>query len=319
MKEMSQHNWASWEDGSGREVRGVPAPDALPARVSELHVSRGEISLYFLFDRAERRMRVIDFRAGPQAGKLELVQEVADAEGMERAFTVVERDETSTWIRLGFEREATIPGFYKRSDGHVLGLGFEPRPPFESGTRIRVRSEGGRETYEGVVRAAQKLVRARKPEATTTRVRIGAAREKDVERAIEHAERSGRLLSRLAPFGRQSERRSILCTARGGFSVLIGVEIEPCFDSIFLDPLVAPRGDKETFMTTSAIEQICAELRAEGVVSAFSISPMRSPELAAALMAAGFRSTGVLSGHFYANGEREDGGVWSRKLSDPAP
>lgn len=316
MKDLSQRNWARWEERT--DGKGALAPEPETSGAAELHVTRGEVSLYFLLDRIERRMRIIDFRAGPQAGKLEVVQEVAEAHGIERAFAVVERDETGTWTRLGFEREATIPGFYKRSDGYVLGLRFESRPPFESGTRIRIRPEGGFETYDAVIRAAQKLVRARKPEAMT-KVRIGAARDKDIERAIENAERSGRSLSSLSRFGRQSERRPMLCTARGGFSLLVGVEIEPCFDSIFLDPLVAPRGEKETFMTASAIEQICSELRAEGVVSAFSLSPMRSPELAAALIAAGFRSTGVLSGHFYANGDREDGGVWSRKLSDPAP
>lgn len=318
MKDLSQRTWASWEDHPERKGEDFRPLDRETLNVPELHVNRGEISLCFLFDRAERRMRIIDFRAGPQPGKLELVQEIAETHGIERAFAVVERDETTTWTRLGFEREATIPGFYKRSDGYVLGLRFESRPPFESGTRIRIRSEGGVQTYDAVVRAAQKLVRARKPEAMT-KVRIGPARDKDVERALEHAERSERSLSRLSPFGRQSERRSILCTARGGFSLLVSVEIEPCFDSIFLDPLVAPRGEKETFMTASALEQICAELRAEGVVSAFSISPMRSPELAAALITAGFRSTGVLSGHFLASGDREDGGVWSRKLSDPTP
>jgi hypothetical protein len=113
--------------------------------------------------------------------------------------------------------------------------------------------------------------------------------------------------------------RAVLCTARGGYSLLVGLEIEHCFDSSYLDPLVAPRGEKETFMTGLAIEQICADLRQEGIVSAFAIGPMRSPELAAALIVAGFRPTGVLVGHFAGAGEREDGGLWSRKLSNPSP
>jgi hypothetical protein len=308
MKELSQRNWARWDDTE---------PESARSGSTEKHVQRGEISLCFLFDRAERRMRVIDFRAGPQPGKLEIVQEVAEAEGMERAFVVVERDEAATWTRLGFEREATIPGFYKRSDGYVLGMQIE-RAPFESGTRIRIRSEGAGGGYESVVRSAQKLARSRKSDGLT-KVRIGPARDKDIARAVEYAERSGRTISTLSPFGRQSERRAVLCTARGGYSLLVGLEIEHCFDSSYLDPLVAPRGEKETFMTGLAIEQICADLRQEGIVSAFAIGPMRSPELAAALIVAGFRPTGVLVGHFAGAGEREDGGLWSRKLSNPSP
>ena len=29
--------------------------------------------------------------------------------------------EVSSWTRVGFVREGTVPGFYKRSDGHLVG------------------------------------------------------------------------------------------------------------------------------------------------------------------------------------------------------
>jgi hypothetical protein len=44
----------------------------------------------------------------------------AQREGVERVFTVVERDEVSSWTRLGLRREGTIAAFYKRSDAFIL-------------------------------------------------------------------------------------------------------------------------------------------------------------------------------------------------------
>src|SRR5260370_36580628 len=74
-----------------------------------------------LINRRARTMRVIDFRAGPTNAKRLFVQSVAQREGVEKVYTLVERDEVQTWHKLGFLKEGNIPGFYKRSDAFLLG------------------------------------------------------------------------------------------------------------------------------------------------------------------------------------------------------
>lgn len=288
---------------------------------NEVQVQRGDIALCFLINRSSRSMRVIDFRAGSQPRKAETVIEVAEREGIDRVYTVVEREEATTWARMGFEKEAVLPGFYKRSDGHVLGMAVESRHEQESGTRIRVRSdasdkENPNDRGERAYQAGRKMAKAKVP-TELPRVKVAEARPQDVEKALETAIRTGRDLTRFESFGRGTDRASYLCTARGGFALLVGVEIQACFDNACLELLVAPRGDKEMWLTVSGLEQVAALLTAQGLVSAFAISPVDSVELIAALAAAGFRRTGRLANHLVVRGSRTDAFVWSRKLAEP--
>lgn len=289
------------------------------AGYEEVEISKGEVSLCLLLNRRTRTMRIIDFRAGPQASKFDRIREVAAREGIERAYTVVERDESNTWTKMGFEKEGSIPGFYKRSDAYILGIEIEPTQPRESATRIRIKpteaspaGDRGERTYQ----AGRRMLKARAPEALP-KVNIAEARPQDSEKAFSNAHSSGRALSGLEPFGRDVEKREILCTARGGFSLLVGVETQRCFDNVFLEALTAPRGDKETWLTAAALNKICDQLASEEVVSAFAVSPADSVELTAAWLAAGFRRTGRLPGHLMVRGQRTEAFLWSRRLCEP--
>ncbi|CAN5585253.1 hypothetical protein BH09MYX1_BH09MYX1_24830 [soil metagenome] len=89
--------------------------------VEEMFFRNDAVSVCMMINRRAKTMRVIDFRAGPSDAKRLFVLSVAQREGIEKLYTLVERDEVSTWVRLGFAREGNIPGFYKRSDAFLLG------------------------------------------------------------------------------------------------------------------------------------------------------------------------------------------------------
>src|SRR5688572_19984459 len=91
------------------------------SKVEEMFVQNDTVSLCLLLNRRTKTMRVIDFRAGPSHAKRIFVLKLAKREGIEKVYTLVERDEVSTWIKLGFTKEANISGFYKRSDAFLLG------------------------------------------------------------------------------------------------------------------------------------------------------------------------------------------------------
>src|SRR5215472_4147093 len=119
--------------------------------VDEIFFQNDAVSLCLLVNRRTRTMRVIDFRAGPTPGKRTFVLSLAQREGVEKVYTLVERDEVATWVKLGFAKEGAIPGFYKRSDAFLLGcpvhgpMGFRG-VPLQSETRIIIRGDG--ETLE---------------------------------------------------------------------------------------------------------------------------------------------------------------------------
>src|SRR5580704_4665694 len=89
--------------------------------VEEVFFQNEAVSLCVLINRRARTMRIIDFRAGPTTAKRLFVLSLAQREGVEKVYTLVERDEVQTWLKLGFTKEGNIPGFYKRSDAFLLG------------------------------------------------------------------------------------------------------------------------------------------------------------------------------------------------------
>ncbi len=283
----------------------------------QIEITRGEVSLCLIVNRRTRSMRVIDFRSGAQAGKFDLIREVAAREGIDRAYTVLEREESNTWAKLGFQKEGNIPGFYKRSDAYVLGMEMETPEPRQSGTRIKIQSASTPEAdrAERAYQAGRRLMRNRAPEVLP-RVKVAQARPQDVEKAFSHADKMNRVLTGHEDFGRDVDKNQVLCTARGGFSLLVGIEAQPCFDNAFIEPLCAPRGDKETWLTAAALKQIGEELLEKGIVSAFSTTPADSVELTAAMITAGFRRTGRLPLHMMVRGERTDAFLWSRRLCE---
>jgi hypothetical protein len=104
--------------------------------VEEIFFQNDAVSLCLLVNRRARIMRVIDFRAGPSEAKRLFVLTLAQREGVDKAYTLVERDEVQTWTKLGFAKEANIPGFYKRSDAFLLGCAV-PAPAAGGSTRAK--------------------------------------------------------------------------------------------------------------------------------------------------------------------------------------
>jgi hypothetical protein len=294
-------------------VAVVAKPD-----VEEIHYHKGDVSLCLMINRRTRSLRVVDFRAGTHPLKREVVEQIARDEGLERAYTVVEREEAPSWLRLGFHKEGNIPGFYKRSDAYLLGMAIEPDSVQESGMRIALHARPEHamgDRAERAYQAGRRMMREKGADADC-RVKVQLAKESDVGRSLATAMRAGRALTQFEPFGRDGVRSAYLGTARGGFSVLVGVEGQPCFDNAYVDVLTAPRSEKEAFLTASALTKVSELLEKQGVVSSFAITLAESVEMTAAFVTAGFRRTGRLPNHLLVRNERQDAFLWSRKLAD---
>lgn len=279
------------------------------------------VSLCLIVNRRARTMRVIDFRSGPHPAKRLFVMSLARREGVDRVYTLVERDECATWTRLGFQREGNIPSFYKRSDAFLLGclvpLQREDDDSSEqSGMRPALTQVDDTE-LERLYQATRKLAKERE-EAHFPQVRVQPSKEADVKKALAAAVRSKRALTGFEPFGRDVERLTFACTSRGGFSLLASVETQPCFNNAFLELLTGPRTEKEALLTTSSVRQLCEELFEREIVSCFALTPAADLELGAAFVLNGFRRTGTLRQHLLIGGRRTDAFLWSKKLAQPS-
>lgn len=302
--------------------------------MDELFVQNEAVSFCLLVNRRARTMRVIDFRAGATEAKRQFVRSLAQREGVEKVYTLVERDEQQTWVKLGFGKEGTIPGFYKRSDAFLLGAAVPSQAaqgrvskarteiPFESETRlvaarpvgapaVSPAQELAERTIAAAKRAARGLSEGRVPVA-----RIVPLEDGDARKAVAGALRSGRALTAFEPFGRDVQRRHVRVLARGGFELVASIESQACFGNAFVELLQAPKTEHEGGATAGALRTLCDKLISEGSVSCFSLAPSDDVALAAAFVYAGFRRTGLLVSHLPGGGGgRRDAILWSRKLA----
>jgi hypothetical protein len=308
----------------GRSVAPKVAPKKTHG-IEEMFVQNETVSLCLLINRRTKTMRVIDFRAGPSHAKRVFVLKLARREGIEKVYTLVERDEASTWIKLGFAKEASIPGFYKRSDAFLLGSGVDDASlqaevravdADDDDDEVTAAPSPGHELAEKTLAQAKKQAKALldRQLPPTKLVQVKAP---DVQKPLEKALRSGRALTAFEPFGRDVERRYFQITARNGFDLVVSAESQSCFGNAFLELLTAPSTEHERLATTSAVRTMCDKLSAEGVVSCFSLAPSDDLSLATAYAFNGFRRTGLLASHMLVRGERKDAIVWSRKLALP--
>ena len=304
---------------AGTEKRGV----------EEMFVQNDTVSLCLLLNRRTKTMRVIDFRAGPSHAKRLFVLRLAKREGIEKVYTLVERDEVSTWVKLGFAKEANIAGFYKRSDAFILGCSVD-EGALERDLRLPMGMDDDEDPVPSEPSAAhdfaeKTLVHAKKhskelADRALPPTKIGIVRETDavVKKSLEKAIRAGRALTAFEAFGRDVERRFFHLTSRGGFELVASTESQSCFGNAFLELLTGPKTEAERLATVAALRTLCDKLLAEGVVSCFAMSPSDDVALATAFVFNGFRRTGLLQNHVTVGGARKDAIVWSRKLANPA-
>jgi hypothetical protein len=322
---------------------GAAQPQRAERSADEIFFQNEAVSLCLLVNRRARVMRVVDFRAGPSLAKRHFVLSLAQRERVDKVYTLVERDEVQTWLKLGFAKEGNIPSFYKRSDAFMLGVGVRAailesraagaRPPIEgedaplqSETRLvaaqphavtpalsdaQVRME---RTIVLAKRAAKDLgVKALAP------AKVTVIAEADARKAVAAAQRGGHAMTGFEPFGRDVQRRYFVATARGGFTVYASTESQACFGNAYLELLRGPRSDAELAGTTAALKALCDRLIAEEVVSCFALAPADDVALATAYVQNGFRRTGLLSEHLVVGGRRKDAILWSRKMASLAP
>jgi hypothetical protein len=305
--------------------------------VEEIFFQNEAVSLCLLVNRRARTMRVIDFRAGPSEAKRLFVTSLAQREGVEKAYTLVERDEVQTWLKLGFAKEANIPGFYKRSDAFLLGFAVPPpgkakAPPAPRGTdedataqsetRLTAAEPVGQTLSPAHQRMERTIVLAKRDAKERAGRPLPAAKitpvvEGDLLKAVAAAVKGGRALTAFEPFGRDVVRRHFVATARGGFSLFMSVESQACFGNAFLELLHSPRSEADKLATAAAVRAMCDKLRGEEVVSCFSLAPSDDTGLATVFVQNGFRRTGLLIDHMLVGGQRKDAIVWSRKLANP--
>jgi hypothetical protein len=278
--------------------------------VEELYFRSDSAYLCLLVNRRSRCIRVIDFRAGALPAKRLYIQSVAMQENIDKVITLVEKDEVSSWTRVGFVREGTIPGFYKRSDGHLCGCVIGDKT-----ASIEV-SDASAKLADRTINAAKKASKDIPDKIKGATVR--PASEKDALSARDAAWRKTPALGSFDMFGRDAERVYYDASVRRSKTNYVSAEFQDCFGHALVEVLRLPTTDNETLAVFAGLKTLGDDLEDRGIVAAFAFAPNDHVEISTAFLAAGYRKTGLLAqGVLDADGSRKDAILWTRKLANP--
>ena len=277
--------------------------------VEELHFKSDSAFLCLLLNRRIGFIRVIDFRSGALPAKRLFIQSVAKREGVEKVITLVEKDEVSSWTRVGFVREGTIPGFYKRSDGHLCGCLINERT-----ASLELSAEA--------VRLAERTVAHGKKNAREVPEDLSSVTITEIDPAValkarDEVWRKDKGLNSFDDFGREASRIFAEATSKRGRPNYLSAEYQDCFGHSLIEVLRPPEDDLDVLAVTAGMRVICQQLEDRGIVSAFGFAPSDDIGIATAYTATGFRKTGLLAGGIYSSGARKDAILWTRKLVNP--
>ena len=267
--------------------------------------------LCLLLNRRMKQIRVIDFRAGALPAKRLFIQSVAQLESVEKVLMLVEKDEVSSWTRVGFVREGTVPGFYKRSDGHLVGCVIGDK------TASVEAGDAAQRLAERTIVAAKKVT----SEYETTPKSIGV---KIVMAHIALAARDS-LWKKVEgtygcfdPFGREAARVYFEVTSKKVKPNFVSAEFQDCFGHALIEILRRPKGPAEIEVAIAGLRGLEDELKRRELVSAFAFAPVDDVDLSTVFLCGGYRKTGLLAKGVLVEGKRSDAILWTRKLADPA-
>jgi len=277
--------------------------------VEELYFRSDSAYLCLLLNRRTRSIRVIDFRAGALPAKRLYIQSVAMQENVDKIITLVEKDEVSSWTRVGFVREGTIPGFYKRSDGHLCGCVIGDKTASIEVTDASIK------LTERTINAAKKAA-ADIPEKIKGAT-VRPATEKDALSARDAVWRKGPGFGSFDTFGRDAQRVYYDTSVRRSKTNYVSAEFQDCFGHALIEVLRLPTNENETLAVVAALRVLGDELEQRGIVAEFAFAPNDNEEIATAFVAAGYRKTGLLAQAILdGDGTRKDAILWTNKFAN---
>lgn len=291
------------------KARAKAAAEPPKAVVEELKFRSENAYLCLLVNRRNKLIRVIDFRAGALPAKRLFIQSVAKQEEIQKVITLVEKDEVSSWTRVGFVREGTIPGFYKRSDGHLCGCVIG-----DKGTTVEI-TDAAQRLAEKTMNAAKKNLKD-----VPEKIKGATAAEIEEDEALEARDAAvgkNAAYESFDAFGRDAARLYFKSSLKGAKDNVISAEYQDCFGHALVQILLRPSADKDVQVTTHGVRELCENLKERGIVAAFAFAPIDDVPLATVFTAAGFRKTGLLALGVQDGKDRKDAILWTRKLANP--
>ena len=285
--------------------------------VEEIHFRSEQVYISLVVNRRHRTARIVDFLAGNFPLKQAAIQQIAVREGIKRVYTLVEREESTGWARVGYAREGSITGYYKRSDAYVMGH-IVNDPPKMSQEGILLPPVPDVAKAEKALNAAKKLREVIGPR----QVRTQLMSDRDIEALRTTAKARKELAAVDDRFGRTGLRFHVTArdsrgTARAAEQV-VSAEVQECFGNAYVQISSVLATELDARVLVGALNELSEHLKGREVTSTFAFAPVSDSLVSAAMLAAGYRKTGLLAQHIVLNDQRTDAILWTRKTGAAA-
>jgi hypothetical protein len=208
-------------------------------------------------------------------------------------------------------REGQVPGFYKRSDGHLVGCVIGERT-----ASIEVSEESQK--------AAERTINAGKKAAEGIDDPAKGVTVQQVDRETAEEARDAHWVKRtdtygcFDAFGRDAARMYVEVVGKKAKANYLSAEFQDCFGHSLIEILRVPRSEPEVHAAIAGLMWLNETLKSKEIVSAFAFAPVDNLELTTIFLACGYRKTGLLAKGALVADKRSDAVLWTRKLADPS-
>jgi hypothetical protein len=259
------------------------------------------MNMRLLINRSHGHLRFMDFRVGNYDQKCTALDHLAHEQGLNKVFTLVEKQDSNNWKSAGFHREGVYPAYFRTADAYVMSRLYDSQgeptpiePPGKNQTERRVNQKGRKVNKPDKVR--WELIED----------------ERSVTELLDDF--NGQLRS--LPFGRAAGPDLVLHAKARATEGWVCAEIEDSFGHAVVAFAPPPTNEKQLGLATYAGSVLVDQLRNKQVNNMFGLSPVSDVWANELFCELGFRVTGRLSHHIRTpKGEYSNALIWHRRLN----
>jgi hypothetical protein len=248
---------------------------------------------------------------------------------MRKVFTLIEYSEVPGWRRIGYFREGTVPGYYKRSDAHIMSRIYDEDWPGGPDRDAMTRRDSflaevmaGGEKLSGLPVGTIRSEPANRPVAhAAIRAELARLRASPSggKRAPGSLARSSIAPRGAAPLFGQFNRNTqcyywIAGHRRTKQRNVYGVEYQDCFGNAKISMYFTPYTRAGRTVARQGLIDFVDWLDGIGAVAIFALVRADDLEQNTIYAAAGFQRGGWMNRHVLTDGNPVDLVLWTRKL-----
>ncbi len=303
-------------------------------RLTERVVRNEDIFCSLLFSSINRTLRVVDFRGGNFQSKHAYLEDVLMTKGVRKIYTLIERDDTNGWQRVGYHREGSIPGYYKRSDGYIMSKIYDE--DFDLESPIGEESARNKKILNDIKALGKETSEQKAPSVHIEQVSEEEARAaiaEEIERQAKKSKKSKKgkgskksespaaasILANGPPlfpqFSREVEFFYYIAQNRRTKQInVLGCEYQDCFGNAKVQFYFTPQTRTDKNLSRACLLEVIEILTKHGAVSIFTLERADHIISNAIYASAGFRNTGWMSRQLLTKDGPKDQILWTRKL-----